>query len=108
MDKLDMLFIRACKAKDPRKRLNSLYYRFFLVQNRTGNEPHILHKLAAICDRYDLIGVKELIYKLSPDSWMYVNSENGDIRFDVLLSIVRLSNVAKFPDFISPAVFRNR
>jgi hypothetical protein len=115
MNKLDMIFVRACKSSDPRKRLNSLYYRFYGVNERVGNENEILYKLACICEEYDLISITKLVNSLSPsNAWKYTDgslfdtSYTGDPRFGLLLSTIRLSRVDKFPGFISCKKFRDK
>lgn len=52
MNNLEQLFIRACKAKEPRKRLNSVYRRFYLVDEDTSYG--IGRILLQICEKYNL------------------------------------------------------
>ena len=107
MDKLDMLFVRACKTLDPDTRLRSVVRRFFLIDPDDGREL-IIGRLAELCDDYGLISISTLTHHLSPfNAWKYTESPNGDTRYGVLLSIVRLSQVSKFPGLISPRRFRN-
>ena len=50
MTKIDQLFIRACKSKDPYKRLKSIRRRFYIRLN--DDDKYITMKLAEICDTY--------------------------------------------------------
>jgi hypothetical protein len=50
MNKIDQLFIRACKSKSAYKRLKSIRKRFYISLN--DDDIYITMKLAEICDKY--------------------------------------------------------
>lgn len=131
MTKLEMMVIRACKLNDTHTRLKSIYRRFY---NSDGDEKFIralfTSQLAEICEKYNLITVSKLIDMLAPSNewkytpsneWKYISREDvanpefpwlhapektRDFRYEVLISIVHLSSVDKFPNLISPIRFR--
>ena len=107
MNKYDALFIRACKSHNPGPRLNSVCRRFY-VADETSYPGIIRNRLAGICQRFDLIGVQDLIDKLDPsNAWKY-NDDDSDFRKEVLISTVRYAQVDKFPeDYPVSARFRN-
>jgi len=52
MDKTDQLFIRACKCLDSRKRLRSVYRRFYGRYDKATEDSGILSVLVRIVDDY--------------------------------------------------------
>jgi hypothetical protein len=109
MEKLEQLFIRACKSKDPQTRVRSVYRRYYV--NYTIPEPHIINILAKICDKYVPMKVTEMIYGLHPDNrWINGNGEDEYnytiISLNVLINKIRFSETNKFPGITSPAMFR--
>lgn len=66
MNSLDQLFIRACKSKEPRTRIRSVYNRFYL-RNLPHKDIHIIGILANLCEKYTPMTASELITELSPE-----------------------------------------
>jgi len=55
MDKIDMLFVRACKSSDAVKRIKSIYKRFYAIRKEDLDkafEQNIVHILASIVDKH--------------------------------------------------------
>ena len=110
MDKLDILFIRACKSQNPNKRLLSLYRRFY--SPITANpEQYIVVILSKLCDKYCRLSTIEILNELDPASirWVYGGGEKLNYYqkcIKVLVSKIRLEKVSVFEGFISPARFR--
>ena len=109
MNKLDNLFIRACKADDPMTRLVSVHRRMYLV---TCSDPfiHIKHILCKLCMKYDVVGLDRFIDSMCPtNNWMYgpVDLDFNEKTVRVLMTALRLSSMKKFPDtYRKPACFR--
>ena len=105
MNTLDILFVRACKAVDPHIRLQSLYYRFYGVTERTGNEDYITSVLSRICQEYDVISLNRFVAEIHPSNdWKHGEYPKA---YSVLLSAIRLAPVSKFPGFNKPLKFRS-
>lgn len=124
MDKLTVLFIRACKANDPDKRLRSIYRRFFLS---THSEAQYLScvasRLVDICDTYLDKNANYLLDALSPgNDWKYApelgaetvlvrSEQNPTVLYltkmcKVLVSRIRFASVDSFLGLPKPARFR--
>jgi hypothetical protein len=89
MNKLEQLFVRACKSKNPETRVGSVLRRFYLLD--MGPE-YAIPMLADICEKYRLISIPKLIEALSPfNDWKYESRSKGDSRLGVLISVIRLS-----------------
>lgn len=108
MDKIDQLFIRACKSKDPMVRLMSLRRRFYHVD--PDSIIHLIVKLAGICDEYLSVKIIDVIEGASPHRMMFLQNEKPEdyntrcLRF--LIREIRLSKVDNFPGLMAPAIFR--
>lgn len=112
MDKTKQLLIRACKSKDPYKRLHSVYRRFYLFANEEEANFHLAALLTGICDAYAKPRTSALISDLHPDNWFKVGAEPTDcywkVSMLVLANYVRLSGLAAFPGLTEPAPFRGK
>lgn len=105
MDKLDMLYIRACKVENPDKRLISLYKRFY-CRGLSDFEmrEYISTNLVRICEEYNLVSLSRFVHEMERlASWYcketcpYVTAKN----------IIRFTAANKLPSaFISPSRFR--
>ena len=111
MDKLDILFIRACKVNNNEQRLKSLYRRFYLIDLQDVSEIYIINKLARLCDKYCSFKTIELVSELSPDyiRWKFDKKEYtfNEKCLKVLIMKIRFLDVSKLDGFIVPAFFRN-
>jgi hypothetical protein len=103
MTKIDQLFIRACKSKDPYKRLKSVRRRFYIRLN--NDDKFILIKLAEICDIYlPVKGTKIIEELLHPFVMRDVSMELKLLR--IFLNQIRFAEVNYFPGLTPPAMFR--
>ncbi len=99
MNKLTMLFIRACKSRNPLERLKTLTRRFYLVDDDAT--PCIKTVLTGICEDYKLISLSGFILSMHPQNvWKYKDSDTDDPTLKILISAVRHSSVDKFPGYI--------
>ncbi len=111
MNKYDMLFVRACKSRNPKIRIQSVYRRFFLSNDNDDHDFYIASIIATICDRYNPISTCNLLTALHPDSfWKYGISKNESYwasSIKIMISHLRLSEVSKFEGYIAPCYYRN-
>ena len=109
MDKVQQLFIRACRSKDPCKRLFSVYRRFYLMTVEDP-KPYISAALLQIIEKYNLMTVRELVIELNPDKFPGLVAKEDttyeNLLFSVLISKIRLTHIGKFPGLIKPRIFR--
>ena len=114
MTNLEQLLVRACKVENPETRLRSVYRRFYWnTKDDDAYRRAMISILAMLCDKYLTIPTVDVIEKLRPDPHLW-----GLLRMDTptyeeralgfLISNIRLTTVDTFPEFMSPAKFRNR
>lgn len=109
MDKIEQLFIRACKAKDPLKRVKNVYCRFYLPAYIKEDGVHITNILLNICEKYQVCSLTKTVNALNPNNGYFrtVDSRSYHERcVDVFIGFIRLSEVNKFPGLTTPAMFR--
>lgn len=111
MNKTEMLFIRACKSKEPLKRLETLHKRIYVHESAARTENNLISELSNICQNYDLIGVADLIREMSRAKDRYCFFTKKEISFqklclDVLISAIRFAEADIFTGFIPPARFK--
>lgn len=105
MNKVDQLFIRACKSKYPYKRLKSLRRRFYI--RNENDDKYLTIKLAEICDKYVPLKATKILEEithpfLNPD----VSIQDKFLR--ICLNNIRFAEVSMFPGLTSPAMFRKK
>ena len=107
MSKIEMLFVRACKSRNPYKRVRSVYRRFYWSG---GASDHIISGLLAdICDKYLEVKLHEVIERLDPNGFMRDPNESHTERaFKYCVSRLRLSEVARFPGYRIPCRFKSK
>jgi len=111
MNKHDQLFIRACKSKDPEKRLYSVLNRLYL-RNTTPEfkRANLMVVLAEVCDRNLPISNTKLVIQVLTTPVQELmggateHTHNKFIR--VLTAHLRYSLVSD-PGFTVPAIIRN-
>lgn len=110
MEKIEQLFIRACKSLDARKRVLSVYRRFYLQCENP--DPHLVIILAPIIDKHLQIPAADWINDLNPvNAWKFGGDETDDfmtITLNVMISRIRLAHRDKFPGLTPPAKFREK
>lgn len=107
MDKIEALFVRACKSSNSAARIKSVYRRFYYPEYKSEAVAYILIRIVS---NYDLIRLHDLIHDLNPkDAWEFGCNEETPYYervVAVMTSVIRLTNVDKFPDYPVPAMFR--
>lgn len=114
MKKLDMLYIRACKSKNPIKRLRSLYRRFYFQIEKESDKmifTTIMHNLLRIAEEAKIPKMSlELIEGLDPKRYYRYGGVDSDcyelMVSRVLCSLIRLTIVDLFPDVIWPGKYK--
>ncbi len=109
MNKIDQLFIRACKSYEPTIRLRSVYRRFYLSGRASEKvyEGAVISILSRICDKYVPFRSEDLIEQLDPDHWISRELESYNKRvLRAIIYQIRMSPVASFPNLTSPRKFR--
>lgn len=95
MNKLENLFIRACKSHDPVKRLNTLYKRFYITD---PNPMYINNILVTIVDKYHLASVKSVLEYFNPrNPFGQVSADYDTKTLNYLVNTIALSHITKFP-----------
>lgn len=110
MNNVEQLFIRACKARDPFKRVQSVYRRFYLKTNDDIMFMDIASLLSNICDEYVKPKVKTMIDNYHPTNrWKYgiePDDSHYKLTTKILISYIRLAEKDKFPGLTPPRMFR--
>lgn len=106
-----MLFVRACKSKNPKKRLKSLVKRFYIPSNEHDTQRCLEHNLLQIAEKYNCISLSKFA-KESSSTYMYFDDNevitNIELNIRILTSCIKLSKVSKFPIIIKPLYWRNK
>lgn len=107
MTNVEHLLIRACKSSDPRKRVNSVYRRFYIPH---PSDYYICIILSRIVAEYLVIRPEDYIDGLNPsNAWKY-GSEGGHDYWHhavgFLISKIRHSPADKFPELKACAAVR--
>lgn len=107
MNKVEQIFIRACKSADPYTRLQSVYRHFYYADY---SNKAVVNILVDICGKHGLLSIGDIVNDLAPyNDWKYSSEENIDYWekcVHVLCSTIRLSSVDKFSGLTPPLRFR--
>jgi len=109
MDNTTLLFIRACKSKDPRTRIESVYRRFYLKANsEEEKQKHIVIILAKVCDTAKIpINFTDIIENMHPDhvfSKFATEPQTYTARARrVLESYIRFTPAVEIEGYVAPA-----
>lgn len=111
MRKVTQLWIRACKSRNPRKRVDTLYKRFYYVDNDYNNiRKGIISILSQIHDKYCKIDTLKMIDAVSKDGlyWRFSSKpyDYHEAVLEYLISKIRLSEKDRFPGLTPPRKFR--
>lgn len=107
MNKLDQLFIRACKHTNSDIRIISVYRRFYLSNIDEKRKLALINILGNICDKYLNIEVMIVIYGLDTNKIIKDDRNYNERVYDFLVSKIRLTEKSKFPDdMIIPIKYR--
>ncbi|MGZ7118229.1 MAG: hypothetical protein ACXVH2_00820 [Methanobacterium sp.] len=107
MTNTEQLFIRACKSLNPELRVRSVYRRFYGDYYNAANTSYLLIN---ICNKYDLVSIKDLIEDLNPDNkwkYAYVDDSYWALVMNILISKIRLTEISKLPELKKPLRFRH-
>ena len=98
MDKVQQLFVRACKSGKGLKRVESVYRRFYSKGLSYQEQRRaIISLLLDICAKYCPIDTKELVNKLNPNS-IYVHFVyNGYYDYEQVLRDILFGHIATSP-----------
>lgn len=120
LDKIQVLFVRACKTSSADYRLKRLYKAFYFGGYEKiedfKNYSHLARILMDICKSQNLIDPEKLVEELDPNHcWKYnygVDSE-GEYNYWrhvmwVLIDRIRHSPTNLFEGYIQPAYWRNK
>ena len=73
LSKMDSLWIRACKSKDPDKRLRSLYRRFYLrCLDDADLDVFLVSTLLEICERTVPVPARKILNDMNPSKFMWI------------------------------------
>lgn len=104
MTKLDMLWVRACKSKNPQRRLQSVYRRFYLC-----GEPEVEDLAGILCDLVDKyldLPLHNVIDGLNPNHPYYMEHTYHEQVLAFFTSKLRLSPSSCYKGYIAPRRFR--
>lgn len=110
MNKTTQLFIRACKSKDPNRRVVSVYKRFYCRENNPI--PALICILSGIVDEF--IGIQRtyrLLSDISPDNaWRTCEADYNfnEACFNVLVDKIRFTKGSKFEGLSMPLIFKKQ
>lgn len=111
MEKLEILFVRACKSQMSNKQTSGVYRRFYYNRpSPLSNEDQpICGILLRICEKYCPVNTMDLVERMSP---YYVNMYGNKPYWEHLRIFleghIANTEVSKFPNYTRPAWFRNK
>lgn len=106
---LENLLIRACKSRNPERRLHSVISRFYAIRR---DEPFKVEycrvALASICEKYHLLSLSECMAKyMHRERMNYLfGSTDEDILTGILIGAIQVAPVDRFPGYRKPRYFR--
>jgi hypothetical protein len=111
MDKIDQLFIRACKSGGNEiKKIEKLYKRFYL--NRENIEVFVAGVLTRLADQYLKLKPSDMIYAFNPaEAWRYgiEAKDSHDMRtIKILKSKIAFTHKERFQGLSVPSALRRR
>ena len=116
MDKIEMLFVRACKSINPQQRMKSVYKKFYLGSD-IEFERNINMILADIIDEYFPMKIEDYIRSLSEKKWLDESYnpkpktpiDDWEYTLDVLINHIRFIKSDQFLESgcILPRKFRS-
>lgn len=110
MDKMTQLWIRACKSKDPSKRLHSVLRRFYLVGgNGTYKLEAIIHHLSVIVDKYISVDSYTLYKELTQEDTFFRDDRTPQEKMlSFMVRTIAFTEVSKLDGLTTPCKFRNK
>ena len=111
MDKIEQLWIRACKSKQPYKRVLTLHRRFYgaYADNELANKVAITGLLVPLVDKYVPMTAFELISKMQHNYFFDQKEECIKTKsFEVVVDQIRRSKVSCFEGLTPRVKFKNK
>ena len=109
MTELDMLIIRACKSGDHRKRLESIYKRYWYRQGGPQWQPVMAAHIGRLVDKHNPMDMWTLLTEIDPHTQLTPGIDSYWLRVvDVLVNRIRFTSRDNFPDMVWPAWSRKR
>lgn len=110
LSKLDMLVIRACKSANPRKRLMSVYRRFYFKGTEEQMYQCFIPFLAECCVWYRGMPPDKLVHACRPLWYQTMQGFSWNkTTFTNLVSEVRNTLISAFPEeMIWPVCYRRK
>lgn len=101
MNKVELLFVRACKSGKGLKRVESIYRRFYnkSVSYQVQRQA-IISILLNICETYCPIGAFVLVNRLNPDSTYIQNRYDGEYDYERVLLDFLIDRISVEPKYI--------
>jgi hypothetical protein len=108
MNKIDMLFVRACKGPESRRRVLSVYRRFYASYPRESlNVEYAARCLFKIAEEVKPIPAHHLLEKLAP-SWYGTKRDYWDRALETVITWLAITERQHLPDYVPPLAFRLR
>lgn len=99
MDKMTMLWIRACKSGNPVKRCNSILRRFYIVRGDPDSKlVAIINHLSPIVEEYKKVSIVDVMSYLDPDKLSFLKDDRSyrEKCRDYLITEIAFSKSSKF------------
>jgi hypothetical protein len=109
MEVTTQLFIRACRSKDPHKRVRSVYRRYYLGVIDEHTSFYLSGILSSIVDEWCKMTFCEIIDECNPSNASRYEDEivsYHDLVLKVLISKIRHTRSSKFKGLRIPAIHR--
>lgn len=107
MKNLDQLFIRACKSKNARTRLKSVYNRFYFGKCIVHQEPFINTILLDLAQKLYPITPSKLYSGMMDEAFFSNNDYHSNI-LSVMINHFRFAEKTNLEGLTTPAFFRNK
>lgn len=107
MTPTENLFIRACKTRDPYKRVRSVYRRFYGRYDGQETDKALTAILARLCDKYNPFETADLLTKISPGNF-FPEMRWRDRVLGVLIDRIRYTRTGAFPGLRAPTQFSRK
>lgn len=107
MNNLQSLLIRACKSKDPERRLKSVYKRYYYPRYNPKAVTQILVKLSE--EFYPMTATTVFEMMAPENAWLYgENNNHYEHCVRILISHFQLAEINKLKGFRVAAPYRNK
>lgn len=126
MKKIEILFVRGCKSKDPATRIRSIYRRFYLGDSGTAEYADaeydklssLVSIFSTIVEKYFMKEIKlsTFIWNLNPnfDKYPGIKKEYGSSEIylenalNELIGLIRFSSRYDYPEIPIPSKFKRK